>query len=504
MGSRLVNEVVSSQVELAGHTVVGLEELNHFMARHRIRQYGVLTSQEVQAAHQELGVDYVLLGSIMLRDGTENSAASSIFTLVRAADAQEVWSYANGLSLEDRQTMFNLAGPSSLEELWNLLAFDAFADLPAIMLANLLPDQEDSVAVSQAAKKAKLQIDFASFYPRYVKPGEDVKCSVHFRSLDSDENGAPAVFIKVGSRVHVAHTDNGLEYEVSWIGSEGNPGRPFQLALNDPTLFYQGMWDSENLEAGYPVNIIVEWPSGKREEVYIGSYIVDSTPPDVKLIAGAKEYDSRKTFRHKLPLTVRWGRPEKVDRWKLAVYDQQNKQVIMTKGTAELPPSFVWGGKNSGNKKAKEGLYSVVLQVWDLAGNRAVASEKVYYLPDPPEVELSPVVSPEDESMQLSLSLKRELAVPMKYWRLEVWTKDNDLLSFHEGVNFPENITLPVLTPEEVAADIDAKLTVLDELGGKLVTSFTGLYAKGAALQKTDQAAQDSQITSESGWEEDF
>ncbi len=503
IGAKLITEIVSSQVELAGHVVVCPAELNDFMGRHRIRQYGVISSEQAQLAQKELGIDYILLGSVMLKEERQTTATASIFTLVRAADAHVVWSYVDSYSLADHQAMFNLSGPSNLEDLWTLLALDAFAELPEIMLANLLPEQESGNIIVEHSEP-NLQIDFAAFHPRHVKPGENVNCSVRFRTLNISEEGEPTVFIKVGSRVHTAQTDDGFEYEVSWVATEGNPGPPFKLAMNDPDLFYRGMWDSENLEAGYPVNIVVEWPSGRHDELYIGSYIVDSTPPDLKLIASAKEYNNRKIFRQRLPLTVRWGRPEKVDRWKLAVYDQENKQVISTKGTAEPPASFLWKGTNSSNKKAEEGLYSVVLQVWDLAGNRTVSTEEVYYLPELPEVELTPVVSPEDESIQLALFLDHEPLVPLKYWRLEVWASNNDLLSFHEGTNFPESITLAALDSINVDDDIDAKLMVLDELGGEMVTSFKGLYAMAAALQEMDQTQDDTQKSSGSGWDEGF
>ncbi|MHB8223336.1 MAG: hypothetical protein ACYDHV_10895, partial [Desulfurivibrionaceae bacterium] len=74
-----------------GYTVVEEKRIIDFMAKKRIRRVGSLDSNNILRLRQELGIEYLLLGSVnQLRD-KEPAALGISLQIIRANDAKMIW-----------------------------------------------------------------------------------------------------------------------------------------------------------------------------------------------------------------------------------------------------------------------------------------------------------------------------------------------------------------------------------------------------------------------------
>ena len=109
---------------------------------------------------------------------------------------------------------------------------------------------------------------------------------------------------------------------------------------------------------------------------------------------------------------------------------------------------------------APDGEYTLVLKVWDRAGNMAQASRKVVLRRTPPRV----VMEALRDGDRVEVKLKEaDEKVPLSYWRLVVKDLKGDVLKEAEGEKLPFSLELPA----GVRGELVCNLEVRDILGNR-------------------------------------
>lgn len=497
--NRGMTEFLRHEIGQHGVTVVAAQEVEAFMAARRIRHLGALQSEEVKAARTDLQADLVLLASLCQYSETSVALGMTV-SLLRTTDGRTIWTSSKGVSLVDEQRLLGIKAPTTVTDLLPILARDLFATWPADLQATAGLAQAD-LQVAAGREDGAIEVDSVFFSPKYVRPGQEVKCTIRFKARR--EIDTARVYIRVGNRIHMATSDDGIYYQVTWVGSEERIGKPVQVAMNSPDArVVSGMWSGDRQDADYPVSLILEWPSGKREESYLGAYVVDSQAPAVIVKTQGKTINGATAFRNELPIAVLFKRSEPIARWEFAVSAPDGEVLLNEKGTDLPPAQFTWRGQNDKNSRADVGLYVVSMKAWDRAGNMGLASEQVRLLAAKPGVNL--VVESCNQELRARLTALDPVAVA--FWRLELWGADNSMLGAYEGQTLPALVPLPALTGGGDAKKIDCVLQVRDALGSQATRKIPDLLAQVVAEPTTVPATSPAGRSSNDSdlWRADF
>lgn len=462
-----MTDVLRRELTQMGLTVVKREAVEGFMSSRRLRQLGMLQTQEILAVRSELGADLVLLGTLCQQSETAAALGMSV-SLIRSKDGKTLWTSSKGVSLLSEQRLLGINSPTSLAALVPILAKELFAGWPQDL------ETIADLAEVEVREEGSIQVDSVLFSPKYVRPGDQVACTIRF-SVKRPETVAK-VFIRVGNRIHMATSDDGLYYRVSWVGSDDpRLGEPIQVAMNstDPRVI-KGLWSGDPLDADYPVSLVLEWPSGKREETYLGSYVVDSQAPEPSFKMEGKKIDDLITFRDELPLSVLFKRNEPISQWEFSIASPKGSVLLLERGSESPPAQFVWRGQNRKNLRVDSGVYELRLRVWDRAGNEGVVTEQVKLLAPVPGLNLALDLLPEGIQAKLT-SLD---GVGVTYWRMELWSEDNAMVGNFEGDTLPAQVDLPAFSKVTGQGKIACVLTVRDLLGLKATKRIPDLLAQ--------------------------
>lgn len=478
-----------------GMTVISRERVESFMSAHRIRRLGLLQGQDVAAAGVELQADLVLLASLCQQSDTSATLGMTI-SLLRTSDGKTIWTSTKGTSLFAEQRLLGIDAPSSMEELQTILIRDLFSTWPAEFdtLTRRSPAKGNDLAVIETND---IEVDSVLFTPKYVRPGQEVKCTISFKM--QKEASQAKVFIRVGNRIHTAKTDDGVYYQVSWIGEEGKTGSQLQVAMNDPeSRVIKGIWNGESQDASYPVTLILEWAAGKRQESYLGTYVVDSHPPELSFQLQAKPLEGIPAFRIELPITVRLKRSEPIKKWTFAVSSPEGKILLSEKGSEQPPESFRWRGQDAKNQRLEPGLYDLSLKVWDRAGNMGHSIERVRLLSIRPGLDLT--VSRQQKKLFATLSALDQVGISS--WRMELWSQDNTMLKAFEGTALPARIEMPDSLGVR-SGPTDCIVQVRDALGMRASKKVANLLSQVAGNDSTANGKIGAN-PAENDWHADF
>ena len=484
--SRGVNSVnleltryVGEELQAKGVDLVREDDVISFMAQKRVRWLGYMDTEHILLTKESLGADLLLFGTVIQKREKKSPAFGLSIYLVRTTDGRTVWSSAGGLSLADLQKLLGLNQPATLADLLPILVRNVMASWPESLEEfheKPLIFDPDSGEVPPT-----LQIKGIKLSPRYVRPGEQVKCAVHMANEEAIISN-PQVFIKVGSRVHLAQqSQDGLFYEASWTGSEIEKGifrevghEALNLAAKDlDPQFFEGVWTGAQEDNTYPVTLILRWPSGEQQIAFVGTYTVDSTPPDIDIFfKKGKLLEGIVTFSDKVLVLPEVSDPEPYSHWQIEVEDYLGRAVMGDEGDGRVPRNFYWDGNNFSGYPVEEGVYRMVLKVWDRAGNVSESVKEVAYRPHPPEMLI------DVEKLEKSLRFQLESAnnkVPLAFWRLEIWTGDGILLKRSSGQELPVAYEIPFgQSPENLK--IEGYIMLRDVLGNQTQMHINDLY----------------------------
>jgi hypothetical protein len=164
------------------------------------------------------------------------------------------------------------------------------------------------------------------------------------------------------------------------------------------------------------------------------------------------------------------------------VEDINGKILMADEGAGPPPEEMTWYGQNFDGFLAKDGIYRLVLKVWDRAGNEVETSDEIAFRPNPPSLVMS--IEKKEQSLQLVIDTE-DKDIPLSYWRLEFWTENGDLIKFAEGFDLPENheIFLPVDTK---VSKLEGSIMVRDVLGNKSVIGIEDMFLFAMGNEEED------------------
>jgi hypothetical protein len=420
----------------SGNEVNLPETVIAFLANNRIRTAGHLETFHLNKVWEELGAPLVLLGTVtQLRERPEPSLGLTL-QLVRTSDARTVWSYIGSFSSGDERRIFGVGEPHSVAELQELLLAD---------LAEKWPWQ----IISEMQQPYQISIDAFSLSPVQVPPGAEIRAWVRMRNA-WPAGRAPRVFFKADDQLHGAtFSAEGGTYQATWIAGERN-GR-------------------------FPVNLILEWSVyGRLESALLGTYVVDGTPPLLELeFRGTQPFQGMAVFRDELVIKPRALVRKPLERWRIAFYDETGALLVDEKMSGNLPEGLIWRGQARAGEPIEDGIYKVVFEAWDYAGNMARAEREVMRLRTAPQVALG--VTRGDES--LTVDLGSDERVPLAYWRMEMWTKEGKFLTHAEGKELPVQIGIDLPAADQ-AGELQGVVVVRDTLGNLTRSKVEDLLPK--------------------------
>jgi TolB-like protein len=416
-----------------GTEISNLETVIAFMSNNRIRIAGQLETYHLTRIREELGVAFVLLGTVIQKKDIPTPSLGVTLNLIRTSDAHTIWSYVGAVSGAEHRKLLGIGEARSTKELEPLVVDDIMNLWPG---DKLIPGQQQSVS-----------IDSFVLYPKQVQPGAEVYCSVHIRNLWL-ENRAPRIFLKADEQIYAATSPPGSNtYEATWVAGD--------------------------VDGRFPVTMVLEWPHyGRTETAQLGYYLVDGVPPLIAVdLKGEVMEGDPPIFRDEVLVMPRKLIRKPITRWYICFRDKDDLIVADHKGTGELPEALIWRGHNVFlERRETAGLYTVHLEVWDEAGNTASADNRFELNRKRPVVE----VAAEKMGQQVTVELTQGSKVPLAFWRLEMWSTEGKLLKTAEGEDLPVQLGVELETVKN-DQDLEGTLLVQDILGNKTLKKFDNL-----------------------------
>lgn len=454
---------LSQRLAESGNELTSPETVIAFLAHNRIRSLGQLETFHVSRVRDELGAAFVLLGTVTQAKEAPNPSLGVTLSLVRTTDSRTVWSYVGAFSAADSRRLLGIGEPGSVADLQPLLGDEVVSRWPWDLL-------------SQLQQLGSLSIQSTGLQPARVRPGAEVTATVRLRNQWPVDR-APRAFFQADDQLHAAT-----------VSPEGN--------------VYEATWVAGEKDGRFPVSLVLEWPLyGRTETALLGSYLVDGTPPLLSLeLRGSGEQDGIPVFRDGLYILPRMLIRKPLARWRLSFVDEAGTVVGADEDTGNLPETFFWQGYGTvtGTRSIQpEGLYEVVLEIWDQAGNAARASAKAEMSRSAPQVALVPGRA-EDERV---VDLAHEGKVPLAFWRLEMWSEEGKLLQEAEGTELPAQIGLG-REAAEGDEKVRAVLTVRDVLGTSVRQDVLDVFGAARAPEADAKPKEDPKATQK--WVDEF
>lgn len=440
-----------------GHAVVEEKRIIDFMAKNRIRRVGSLDSNNIFRLRQELGIEYLLLGSVnQLRD-KEPAALGISLQIIRANDAKMIWAGSVQLCRADVRKLLGLAEPRNLPEIEDIVVARAMEIMPH--------DLPASPEASRGNFTEEIHLSH-----EVVKPGETLRCRIRF----GESNVTPAeaaVSVVVGGKV----------IEAVYLPQE---------------KYFEAVWQATGKDGRYPVSVSINRGQQSRKNVFAGSFMIDGRPPEISLALRGQELDGEVVLRRQLTISAVLKEPEPLASWTIAILDDSEQVVKTESGRGNLPGRFSWWGQRQDGMLAEDGLYSVRVEVADRAGNNGVASEKFRVVRKRPEL----TIVTEKKEGEIQVDLGYDAKVPLAFWRVELRSGSGAILLEKNGEKLPVRFSVPFSNESE---KISCRIYGQDVLGNKIRQIIENIIALRPGREKDGD--QDSEKgAEESGWSVDF
>lgn len=489
IGSGNVNWEMTARLERhlrqKGIESVPSQELLDFFAQNRIRRVGHLTLAEIVLAGKTLACSHLAVASLTQLDEAGLSFGMTIHFL-RTADGKVVWTSTSAASPEEMQSLLGINAPDGMLPLVDAGLEQLLAGMPG------LETKESPMA---ATSPRQFLVDSVHLSPTHIKPGETVRCTVRFNPL------APLpekVMFKVGSTVHLAERkSSGNTFQAAWNGEKSPSGKSPRLAALTPTReMFEGSWRSLSDNSSHEVVMVAITDDGEKNERFIGTYKVDSAPPGGVLTVKGKRIGGIPSFSDEIAIFFRLDEGEPLSRWKIVILDNSGNPITEYDGKETIcNGSVTWNGSTDKGGRAPAGIYAVSLQAWDRAGNFSQTTETVRYVPrpTPPDVSLKA-----EADGTATITLTPEGDIPLKFWSLQLWNKNNDLLLETFGETLPGTVTLRGGIGSLADGEVLCRVAATDLLGNRIVNDIKNLNQLAAGSQ------QPAKTPSSDAWIEDF
>lgn len=427
-----LSRLLTEQLVDSGNQVVSQRTVMAFMANNRIRTLGHLDAYTISRVRTDLGVSFILLGTVSQQRERPEPSLGLTLNLVRTSDARTVWTYVDSLSVSEERRILGVGEPGSV------------ADLQSILLSAMM-EQWPWHIINDPQQAGAVHIDFVRLEPRHLRPGDTINAQVRLRDV-WPAGRAPRVFFRADDQLY-----------------------PATLAADGRT--YEGSWVAGGTDGNYPVTLLLEWPHyERRETALLGSYLVDSIPPVLELeLRGGQLLEGRPVYNRQVEILARQLVRKPLSRWKLSFYSEGGTLIGEMESKGALPNGFVWQGRASYGT-VEDGIFQVALEAWDLAGNSGRADHWLEINRSIPRVAMS--VDSGDEGVHVDLA--HEGKVPLEFWRMEMWTSEGRILAREEGQELPVKIGLN-MADAKLDKDIQGFVFFQDVLGNQVRKSLQEL-----------------------------
>lgn len=465
LGGNGLNMAITQQVRdgavARGWEVVSEEEIIVFMVKNRVRWLGHLGSKYVRRLQEQLGVDYLLLGSVNQRRDQPPYALGLTLQMVRSADGRIVWADNTELSGADEIGLLGVSQPRDMAAMEAMVVARALAELPA-------------VAAAQGRPVARRQtIESVTLGPEILRPGDMVQCRLTVGAAAAGRDGSAVTLYVDGQRLETTYQKD----ENSFVAS----------------------WPATATQERCQVSAVLTRPGGVDQEVLVGSYLVDDRAPHLTLQLKGQELNGMVVLQKNVVIVPVMQQPEPISRWQMSVRDKEGVEVMSDAGRHGLPDRFAWWGQAKTGSLVADGYYTIMLQVWDRAGNSATAQEAIRVVRREPKM----VVAMQERDNSLALKLEYDGEIPLAYWRLEVLDQNGEMVSESSGTEVTDGLSLPLAAV--AGRTLSYRLYAQDMLGNRLcreVAAMDPLQEEKAPAEEEEFLAE--KVVEEQIWSADF
>jgi TolB-like protein len=128
---RIIMPLIEQTVTAKGYQIITSERIEPFLARHRIRNTGMLSRIQLQALRREFGVDLVLIGSVdLFYESADNPQCGLSSRIVSTAEGKVFWAESTGRTGGDYTRILGLGTITSGSELAREVVKILFQSLP--------------------------------------------------------------------------------------------------------------------------------------------------------------------------------------------------------------------------------------------------------------------------------------------------------------------------------------------------------------------------------------
>lgn len=440
-----------------GQEVARSQDVLDFMARNRIRWLGRIDANHASRLGQELGVEYILLGSVNQVREKDPAALALTLQLVRAGDARLLWAGGAELCRADLRRLLAIAEPRELAEIERMVVVSALSAWPAAL---------------PPAPAASLQgvAETIHLAPQVAQAGETVRCRIRLDEKGLAEQTTMAVV--VGEQI----------IQATYLARE---------------QAHEASWPAPAREGRYPVSVSINSREMGTKNVFAGSFLVDSTPPELLLSLKGQELDGAVVLRRQLNITPGLRVPEPLSDWEIEILDSSDQVIKTENGRGNLPGRFSWWGQRQDGSPAKDGEYRVRLTVRDRAQNSASVTERFLIVRKKPELKV--LASRQGDSIRLELS--HDGKAPLVYWRLELRGGLGTIIYEASGDKTPASLLAPQAGSS--GGKISALVLSQDILGNRVRQSIDDIFArrtgKDGAEEQIDEEGAETDV-----WSMDF
>ncbi len=468
-GGNGLNLAITRQVRDAmarkGFAMVDHDEVIAFMVRNRVRWLGYLGSQYVRRLHDELGVDYLLLGSVNQRRDKKPFTLGLTLQLIRTSDFQIVWAHSAESCGADEIGLLGVSSPRAIEEIEDRVVRQALLTVP-------VPEELHKGRPLDIHDR----IESVFIGPEILRPGEMVRCRIKLSS-------SPATLFNTRVSVFVDE-------------------RIVEAAYQKDENSFVASWPAAQKNDRYPVSVAISQPGSRDREVLVGSYLVDGQMPAVALKLKGQELNGIVVLQKNVAIMAVMEHPEPISRWLMTVRDASGNEIMADDGRNGLPPRFSWWGQSKSGALVEDGFYTIDLTVWDRAGNSASAEQAIRVIRREPQM----LVAMKEQGKSLTLNLEYDGEIPLAYWRLEILNQDGDIISESSGTEDTGDLVVSLAAVD--GRNISYRLYAQDMLGNRLrrdVAAMVPVDEEKAADEADFLAeAEGHKVALREIWAEDF
>jgi hypothetical protein len=452
-------KVLSEALKQSGNEIIDVDTVIAFMANNRIRTVGQLEMFDAFRVRDQLGAGLVLLGTVTQRKKRPDPTLALTLSLVRTSDARTIWSYAGSVTTGSERKMLGIGELSSTEEMQPFLLEEMLGKWPW-------------QRINEVQTVGAVNLDTITIAPSTAQPGRDIRCRVNVRDT-WPANWAPHIFFKVDDQIYPA--------------TVSNDGKTIE-----------GTWVAGKEDDRYTVYLVLEWALYRRSEVLrLGDYVVDGAPPLVEVqLKGGTTYEGRQVFNRDVVIVPSLIVPKPLERWRLSVNYKtdmgDDHHVGDMTGYGKLPETYVWTGRGYYG----DGIYEFVVEAWDVAGNSGKGSSKAEYHRALPQAGLT--LAEKDDGMVVDVDYVGK--VPLRYWKIEMWTNEGRLIAESEGKKLP--VQVEFAKHEALKEQAITGFVFLEDMLGK--TSRVKIEDLLPELNKAKKPKEKKSTSVSESWVDDF